>query len=89
MSVPVLRDPDHIASRVLALFPLTSPSAMPLRVLLSNPGPVEVIVSVALLVGTVWLFRRLAGRIFEIGMLMYGKEPTMREMWRWARSGAH
>jgi ABC-2 type transport system permease protein len=86
MSVSVLRDPDHIASRVLSLFPLTSPSAMPLRVLLSNPGPVEITVSVALLAAAVWLFRRLAGRIFEIGMLMYGKEPTMREMWRWTRS---
>ena len=85
MAVSVLRDPDHIASRVLSLFPLTSPSAMPLRVLLSDPGPLEIIASIALLAGTVWLFRRLAGRIFEIGMLMYGKEPTLVEMWRWAR----
>ena len=84
MSVSVLRDPDHIASRVLSLFPLTSPAAMPLRVILSNPGLVEILAAVALLVGTVWLFRRLAGRIFEIGMLMYGKEPTMKEMWKWA-----
>ena len=33
---------------------------------------------------TTWLMRRLAGRIFEVGMLMYGKEPTIREMARWA-----
>jgi len=84
MTVSVLRDPDHIASRVLALFPLTSPSAMPIRVILSNPGAVEIAAAVAILVGTIWLFRRLAGRIFEIGMLMYGKEPSLREMWRWA-----
>ena len=57
---------------------------MPIRVILSNPGVVEVAAAVAILVGTIWLFRRLAGRIFEIGMLMYGKEPTLREMWRWA-----
>ena len=87
MSVSVLRDPDHIASRLLSLFPLTSPAAMPLRVLLSNPAPIEIAGSIASLVLTVWLFRRLAGRIFEVGMLMYGKEPTMREMWKWTRSG--
>jgi ABC-2 type transport system permease protein len=87
MTVSVMRDPDHLASRVLSLFPLTSPSAMPVRLILSNPGPVEIIVAISLLVATVWLFRRLAGRIFEIGMLMYGKEPTLREMWRWARDG--
>ena len=84
MTLSVLRDPDHIASRVLALFPLTSPSAMPIRVILSSPGVVEIAAAVVILVGTIWLFRRLAGRIFEIGMLMYGKEPTLREMWRWA-----
>ena len=86
MTISVLRDPDHIASRVLGLFPLTSPSAMPVRVILSNPGVAEIALSVALLGGTIWLMRRLAGRIFEVGMLMYGKEPTMKEMARWAFS---
>jgi ABC-2 type transport system permease protein len=88
MSVSVLRDPDHLASRVLSIFPLTSPSAMPIRLILSNPGVVEIGLAILLLGATVWLFRRLAGRIFEVGMLMYGKEPSFREMWRWARSPA-
>lgn len=84
MTVAVLRDPDHASSRVLTYFPLTSPSAMPARVILSNVGVLEIVLSAALLVGTIWLLRRMAGRIFEIGMLMYGKEPTLREMMRWA-----
>lgn len=84
LTVSVLRDPDHVASRVLSLFPLTSPSAMPLRVILSDPGIVEVGAAIALLVAAVWLFRRLAGRIFEVGMLMYGKEPSFSEIWKWA-----
>ena len=84
LTVSVLRDPDHIASRVLAIFPLTSPSAMPARVILSNPGVLDIALSVTLLAATIWLMRRLAGRIFEVGMLMYGKEPTIREMARWA-----
>jgi ABC-2 type transport system permease protein len=87
MSVSLLRDPDHISSRVLAMFPLTSPTAMPIRVILSNPGFAEIAASIILLVGMIWLFRRLAGRIFEVGMLMYGKEPSLAEMWRWARTG--
>jgi ABC-2 type transport system permease protein len=86
MTIAVLRDPDHVSSRVLALFPVTSPSAMPARVILSTVGVLEIAVSVLLLAGTLWLARRLAGRIFEIGMLMYGKEPTLREMLRWAAS---
>jgi ABC-2 type transport system permease protein len=84
----VLRDPDGMLARVLSLFPLTSPSAMPMRVILSDPGIVEISVAIALLAATVWLFRRLAGRIFEVGMLMYGKEPSFSEMLRWARAGS-
>ena len=86
MSVSLLRDPDHLSSRILSIFPLTSPTAMPIRLILSNPGIVEIGLALILLVATVWLFRRLAGRIFEVGMLMYGKEPSLREMARWARS---
>jgi ABC-2 type transport system permease protein len=81
----VLRDPDSTVSRALAIFPLTSSAALPVRVILSDAGPLEIIVSGALLAATIWLVRRAAGRIFEIGMLMYGKEPTFREILRWAR----
>ena len=88
LAMTVLRDPDHITSRMLAIFPLTSPSALPARMLLSDPGIAEIGVSVLLLAATIWLVRRLAGRIFEIGMLMYGKEPTLREMWRWATAAS-
>lgn len=88
LAVAVLRDPEHITSRLLAGFPLTSASAMPARMILSDPGALEIAASIALLVATIWLVRRLAGRIFEVGMLMYGKEPSLREMWRWARSAS-
>lgn len=81
----VLRDPDSAVARGLALFPLTSGPALPVRAMLSRVDAVETIVSLALLCATIWLVRRAAGRIFEIGMLMYGKEPSFREIARWAR----
>ncbi len=85
LSLAVIRDPDGGIARFLALFPLTSAPALPVRQILSDPSLAEICASLALLSGTVWLARRAAGRIFEIGMLMYGKEPTFREMLRWAR----
>ena len=81
----VLRDPDSAVARGLALFPLTSGPALPVRAMLSRVGAAEMIVSLVLLCATIWLVRRAAGRIFEIGMLMYGKEPSLREIARWAR----
>jgi ABC-2 type transport system permease protein len=84
MSIAILRDPDSLVSRILALCPLTSAPALPMRLVLSDPGLAEIGASVALLIGAIWLMRRLAGRIFEVGMLLYGKEPTLREIGRWA-----
>ena len=81
----VLRDPDSTVSRVFALFPLTSSSALPVRAILSDVSGLELALSGALLIVTIWLVRRAAGRIFEVGMLMYGKEPTLRELLRWMR----
>jgi len=80
----ILRDPDSLVSRALALFPLTSAPALPVRLVLSDPGLLEIGASAALLLGAIWLTRRLAGRIFEVGMLLYGKEPTLPEIARWA-----
>jgi ABC-2 type transport system permease protein len=88
LSLAVIRDPDSVIARVLALFPLTSAPALPMRQVLSDPGLVEIAASLALLAAAVWFTRRAAGRIFEIGMLMYGKEPTIPEMLRWARGGS-
>jgi ABC-2 type transport system permease protein len=38
---------------------------------------------VAALLGVVWV----AGRIYRTGILMYGKKPTLREVFRWVRAG--
>jgi len=82
LSLFVIDSPDAVASRVMAVFPLTSPAAFPVRLVLSDPGLLETGAALALLAATVLVVRRLAGRIFEVGMLMYGKEPTIPEIWR-------
>lgn len=83
LSLAVLRDPDGLLSRGLALLPLTSAPALPIRLVLSDPGALEIAASLLLLVAAIGFARRLAGRIFEIGMLLYGKEPTLQEIGRW------
>ncbi|MFN0178000.1 MAG: ABC transporter permease [Gemmatimonadales bacterium] len=85
LGLAVMRDPDSLLSRGLALIPFTSVPALPVRLVLSDPGVVEIVVSGSLLVAAIWLTRRLAGRIFEVGMLLYGKEPSWGEIARWVR----
>ncbi|MCH5181179.1 MAG: ABC transporter permease [Prevotellaceae bacterium] len=67
-----------------SLFPLTSPIVMMVRVPFGVPLWQEVL-SVALLFGSALGMIWIAGRIYRVGILMYGKKPTLREMIRWIR----
>lgn len=77
-------EPDGTFARVLSLLPPTAPAAMPTRIVAGGAvSAVELLISLALLMGGVWLLRRAAGRVFRLAMLMYGKEPTWAEVRRW------
>lgn len=80
-------DPDTTAMRVLAVLPPTAPFVMLVRLVAGEPAWWEVAAAIFLLAGGTWLLRVAAGRIFRLAMLAYGKEPTWRELWQWARAG--
>ena len=68
----------------LSIIPFTSPIAMLYRI----PSGVplwELILSIALLVGTFVLCVWLSAKIYRTGLLMYGKKVTWKEIWRWVR----
>jgi ABC-2 type transport system permease protein len=73
----------------LSLFPPTAAGAMMLR--LTAPSsvvpPWQVALSLALLAAAAWLALKASARIFRIGLLLYGKTPTLPEILRWARQG--
>lgn len=77
--------PDAGWMRALALIPGVSPSAMPVRILLGEPAAWEIAVSLLLLAAGAMALRWAAGRVFGISMMMTGKEPGVREVWRWLR----
>lgn len=76
---------DSVVAQVLSVFPLTSMAVLPVRLLTLTVPWWEPVLAILLLAGTVALFRRAAGKIFATGVLMYGKEPSLRETLRWAR----
>ena len=78
---------DGALFRFFALFPLTSPSALPVRMLTTSVAVWEVLIALALLAGSVLLARGVAARVFALGIHMTGKEPSLAEMWRWVRQG--
>ncbi|SHJ24880.1 ABC transporter permease [Pseudozobellia thermophila] len=72
-----------------SLFPLTSPIVMLMRL----PGGIgeggvpvwELVVSILLLLGTFIGIVWLAAKIYRVGILMYGKKPTYKELYRWLK----
>ena len=87
-SVPgflVMSNPDSTFARITGLIPLSSAAVMPARIALTEVPLWELLSAVALLVGGALAARRVAGKVFSVAMLMYGKEPTWGEMRRWIR----
>jgi ABC-2 type transport system permease protein len=75
-------NPDGPLPRIMSLVPLTAPVGMVLRMSWANVPPVDIVVSLGLLVLAVMFFVWLAARIFRSGMLNYGKRFSLRDMLR-------
>ena len=78
-----LRNPDSTMMKVLGIFPVTSPAALSVRLVVTDVAAWEVCLALALLIGTIWLLRKAAAKIFRLAILMYGKEPSLAEVGRW------
>ncbi len=85
LAAPVVANPDGIVSTAASIFPLTSPVIMILRTGFTVVPWWQIGVSITILLITAFLFTALAAKIFRVGMLMYGKNISMGEMWRWMR----
>jgi ABC-2 type transport system permease protein len=77
-----LQNPNGGMAVFGSLFPLTSPIIMPSR-LAFDPPMWQVGLSVVLLVLSCWFFAWIAGRIYRVGILMYGKKVTFKELAKW------
>lgn len=67
-----------------SLFPLTSPIVMMVRIPFGVPLWQEIL-SVTILYATAFAFVWLGGRIYRVGILMYGKKPTFKDMLKWIK----
>ena len=77
--------PNGTLATVLSFFPFTAPLMMFMRISVQTPPLWQVAVSVSLLVATIVAVAWFAGRVYRVGILMYGKKPTLPEILRWAR----
>ncbi|HTJ45220.1 MAG TPA: ABC transporter permease [Kofleriaceae bacterium] len=81
----VANDPRATGPAILTLVPFSSPILMPMRWLLGGATGMDVALSFSILAASTWLVAMASARIFRVGILMYGKRPSMRELGRWLR----
>ncbi len=87
LALPAMKDPNALWLRVLTFIPFFTPTMMALRVPIQFPAVWEILVTLVLMVASIYAAMFLAGRIFRIGILSTGKVPKIRELVRWVRAG--
>jgi len=80
----VMNDPNGTIATVFSMIPLTSPIVMMMRIPFGVPLW-QIIVSIILLFGTFFGVVWFAAKIYRVGILMYGKKPTWKELYKWSK----
>lgn len=78
------QDPNGSLAVWVSMIPFTSPIAMPFRIPFGIPDW-QIWVSLAILYASSALMAWFAGKIYRVGIFMYGKKPTVKDLIRWAR----
>ncbi len=80
------KNPDSFIMTLLSIFPLTSPPILAVRLVLSDVPVYQTILAIVLLLLSIYYLRKAAGKIFEVSILMYGKELSWKEISRWIKN---
>lgn len=83
--VNIIQSPATPLAFWASIFPLTAPLIMFARIALESPPAWQIALSIALLVATTYGLVWLCWRIYRVGVLMYGKKPTLPEIIKWIK----
>jgi ABC-2 type transport system permease protein len=86
LAMPVMQNPDSTIVKVLSFIPIFTPSFMVMRLPIQMPALWEILGTIFVLILSVWGMMWAAGKIFRTAILVYGKRPTLGELYRWLRA---
>lgn len=82
----VMNDPTGTIGTVFSYIPFFAPMIVPVRWSMGAMAVPQLVASLAIMVVGILAVAWLAARIYRVGILMYGKKPTIKEVFRWVRS---
>jgi ABC-2 type transport system permease protein len=83
--VVLITNPDSTLSTSFSMSPVFGPMTMYVRTLVSDPPAYQIAVSILVSIATIAFFLWITAKIFRVGILSYGKRPTIPELWRWMK----
>ncbi|MFY9554864.1 MAG: ABC transporter permease [Blastocatellia bacterium] len=81
----VMSNPNSTSSILLSMIPFFAPTLMMLRIAVINPPLWQILASMAIMLATILGSVWVAAKIYRVGILMYGKRPSIAELGRWLR----
>lgn len=82
----LINDPNGTLGRVITFIPFWAPFALPVRYSITPLPAVEVLGAIAVMIVSVLVVAWIAGRVYRVGILSYGKRATFRDVARWVRT---
>ena len=81
----IVTNPDSGLAIGLSIAPVWGPLTMFVRTAVAEPPIAQILISVAVSIATIAAFFWITAKIFRIGILSYGKRPTIGELWQWLK----
>lgn len=81
-----LQSPNSIAAAVSSYLPLLAPFVMFTRIAVTNVPVWQVAISLILNVAAAFALAWLAGKVYRFGLLLYGRPPSLKQIWRIVRT---
>lgn len=85
LMMPIVMNPDAPFAVAFSLSPIFAPITMFVRTLVTEPPVWHIVTSILVSIATITAFFWLTAKIFRVGILSYGKRPTLPELWRWIK----
>jgi ABC-2 type transport system permease protein len=83
--IVLITNPDSPFVVGLSMAPVFGPLTMFVRILVAEPPLSQIAITIAVSMATVAVFFWATAKIFRVGILSYGKRPTIPELWRWMK----
>jgi len=81
----IIQNPDGVFATIVSLIPFFAPIVMFMRINVLTPPAWQIALSIAILIVSIFIAGKLAAKIFRVGILMYGKRPSLPEIIKWLR----